>query len=202
MHCHYAVAARGGNALNAVGALVIYGLLAAWSWGDARAMAWVLGMAAVRLPVNVWISHKLVARGFRQAELIRLVFSAAGIAIVGQLILNLIVNAAHAIASAHADAGARGRIEVRTRLEGAHVLLSVGDDGAGIPDDVRSKVFDLFFTTKELGKGTGQGLSISRTIVVDRHGGSIDFDTRVGAGTTFFVRLPVAPRSIALRSAA
>ncbi len=65
------------------------------------------------------------------------------------------------------------------------------DDGLGISAENRSRVFDLFFTTKEVGRGTGQGLSIVHNIVVDKHGGSIDFETREVGGTTFLVRLPI-----------
>jgi two-component system, NtrC family, sensor kinase len=62
----------------------------------------------------------------------------------------------------------------------------------GIPEAIHHRIFDAFFTTKQVGRGTGQGLAIARTIVVDRHAGSLTFDTRVGAGTTFHVRLPIA----------
>ena len=67
------------------------------------------------------------------------------------------------------------------------------DTGSGIPEAARSHVFEPFFTTKGPGKGTGQGLAIARTIVVDRHGGEITFQTEVGRGTTFRVRLPLEP---------
>ena len=67
----------------------------------------------------------------------------------------------------------------------------MADTGTGIPPEIRERIFDPFFTTKEVGKGTGQGLSLVHSIVVDKHGGSLTFDTKVGAGTTFVVRLPV-----------
>jgi two-component system, NtrC family, sensor kinase len=57
---------------------------------------------------------------------------------------------------------------------------------------VRSRIFDPFFTTKEVGKGTGQGLAIARTVVVDKHGGTLHFETEIGQGTTFYIRLPIA----------
>ena len=63
---------------------------------------------------------------------------------------------------------------------------------AGIPMELRDRIFDAFFTTKEVGRGTGQGLAISRSIVVDRHGGALTFESEVGVGTTFTVRLPIA----------
>jgi signal transduction histidine kinase len=70
--------------------------------------------------------------------------------------------------------------------------VSVSDTGTGIAPEVADRVYDPFFTTKEVGRGTGQGLAIARQIVVERHGGTITFDTRPGRGTTFHVRLPIA----------
>ena len=65
------------------------------------------------------------------------------------------------------------------------------DTGKGIPVEVRSRIFDPFFTTKEVGKGTGQGLAIARSVVVEKHGGTLHFETEVGKGTTFYIRLPI-----------
>ncbi len=107
---------------------------------------------------------------------------------VNQVILNLVVNAAHAI---EATGKERGRIVVRSRHEGEWVVVEVEDDGGGIPDEVRSRIFDPFFTTKEVGKGSGQGLAIARNVVVDKHGGDLRFDVREGVGTTFRVELPI-----------
>jgi signal transduction histidine kinase len=106
---------------------------------------------------------------------------------LNQVFLNLIVNAAQAIA----ETNKRGRITIRTRQEGNEVVVSVSDTGTGIPDDIRQRVFDPFYTTKGIGKGTGQGLTIAHKIVVGKHGGSLDLDTEVGKGTTFTVRVPV-----------
>jgi signal transduction histidine kinase len=110
---------------------------------------------------------------------------------VNQVLLNLIVNAAHAIADVVGDSDRRGSIGVRTWLDGDEVVIAVSDDGTGIAPEIADRVFDPFFTTKDVGRGTGQGLALSRTIVVERHGGSLTFDSRFGEGTTFFVRLPV-----------
>jgi signal transduction histidine kinase len=71
------------------------------------------------------------------------------------------------------------------------VEISITDSGTGIPDKVRDKIFDPFFTTKAVGKGTGQGLAIARSIIVDKHGGTLNFLTEMGQGTTFFIRLPL-----------
>jgi signal transduction histidine kinase len=114
---------------------------------------------------------------------------------ISQVLLNLIVNASHAIADAAGVTGApdeKGTIRVSTRVDGDDVLVTVADSGCGIPDDVAARIFDPFFTTKEVGRGTGQGLAISRTIVNDKHGGSLTFQTAPGEGTTFELRLPVS----------
>jgi PAS domain S-box-containing protein len=108
-----------------------------------------------------------------------------------QVILNLIVNAAHAIADVVREGGAeKGMIKIQTRdcLEWAEIRIQ--DTGSGIPEEVRTRIFDPFFTTKEVGKGTGQGLAIARSVVVDKHGGTIHFETEMGKGTTFIIRLP------------
>ncbi len=110
---------------------------------------------------------------------------------INQVFLNLIVNAAHAVADAVGDSGGMGVIQVRTRGDGDHVVVSVQDSGAGIPADIRSRIFEPFFTTKEVGHGTGQGLAIARSIVVDKRAGSLSFETSEGSGTTFEVRLPL-----------
>ena len=111
---------------------------------------------------------------------------------LNQVILNLIINAAHAIADVVGDgSNGKGTLAVRTRLDGDWAEIRVEDSGGGIPEQVRERIFDPFFTTKPVGKGTGQGLAISRSAIVDRHGGTIHFETQPGAGTAFIVRLPL-----------
>jgi PAS domain S-box-containing protein len=108
-----------------------------------------------------------------------------------QVILNLIVNAAHAIGDRSKERnGEKGKITVRTGRCATGVEIRIGDTGGGIPVQARTKIFDPFFTTKEIGKGTGQGLAIARSVIVDKHQGSIDFETVLGEGTTFIIRLP------------
>ena len=112
-----------------------------------------------------------------------------------QVILNLVVNAAQAIASVANDGSARtGTITVRTRQEGDSASIRIEDTGIGIPKSIRHKVFDHFFTTKDVGKGTGQGLAIAHAIVVKKHGGTISFESEEGKGTTFIIRLPITDR--------
>ena len=112
---------------------------------------------------------------------------------LNQMFLNLIVNAAHSIAEvADNHPGQKGKIVVSTRQDDDFVEIRVSDSGTGIPETIRAKIFDPFFTTKEVGRGTGQGLAIAHSVVCDKHGGSITFETSEGHGTTFIVRLPVA----------
>ncbi|MFQ5557798.1 MAG: ATP-binding protein, partial [Acidimicrobiales bacterium] len=95
---------------------------------------------------------------------------------IGQVFLNLIVNAAHAIADRVNGSAELGDITITSSLDGDGVRVDVFDTGGGIPSHIRGRVFDPFFTTKEPGKGTGQGLAIVHSIVVDRHQGRISFD--------------------------
>ena len=110
---------------------------------------------------------------------------------INQVVLNLLVNASQAIADVVKDTANLGKLTVRTRLDGDEVEISIGDTGTGIPEAVRDKVFDPFFTTKAIGKGTGQGLAIAHSVIVNKHGGTLRFETECGRGTTFFIRLPV-----------
>jgi signal transduction histidine kinase len=114
---------------------------------------------------------------------------------VSSVVLNLVVNAAHAIAeAAHNGKPNRGVITIRTRYVKPCVEIRVEDTGTGIAEEIRSRVFDPFFTTKDVGQGTGQGLALAHAVVVEKHGGTIDFETEVGLGSTFIVRLPVGDR--------
>jgi signal transduction histidine kinase len=110
---------------------------------------------------------------------------------LNQVFLNLIVNAAHAIGEVVGQSGTRGRIRIRTLQEGHSVRNDIADTGSGISESIRHRPFEPFFTTKEVGKGTGQGLAIARSVVVIKHHGSLDFDTEMGRGTTFTIRLPI-----------
>ena len=111
---------------------------------------------------------------------------------VNQVVLNLVVNAAHAIADKNKATGTPepGVITVKTRVEDGFAVISIGDTGGGIPEAIRTRIFEPFFTTKEVGRGTGQGLSIAHN-VIKAHGGKLDFVTELGRGTTFSVRLPL-----------
>ena len=109
-----------------------------------------------------------------------------------QVILNIIVNAAQALQEkVGQEEPEKERIEISTRQDGNEVEVCIRDTGPGIPPEVQSRIFDPFFTTKSVGKGTGQGLAIARNIIVHKHGGRICFDSTVGEGTAFYIRLPL-----------
>ena len=109
-----------------------------------------------------------------------------------QVMLNLIVNSAHAITNTIEKNGTgKGTITISTQREGDWARVAVADTGAGIPVEIRSRVFEPFFTTKEVGKGTGQGLALAHAAIVNRHQGQLWFESELGQGTTFFIRLPL-----------
>jgi len=113
-----------------------------------------------------------------------------------QVVLNMIINAAHAIAAKQAgNTQEKGTITVSTRVCGQSAEISISDTGTGIRKEISSKIFDPFFTTKEVGKGTGQGLAIARSVIVDKHNGTIDFESEVDKGTTFCIKLPLISSS-------
>jgi two-component system NtrC family sensor kinase len=101
-----------------------------------------------------------------------------------QAITNLTQNAVDAV-------GRGGHVWVRTRPEARHLRIEVADDGPGIPREALARIFTPFFTTKEVGKGMGLGLTITRQ-VIKQHGGTLDVDSTPGEGTTFTIRLPLA----------
>lgn len=107
---------------------------------------------------------------------------------LNQVFLNLIINAAHAIEEKQAG---MGLIKIATRrLDGA-IEISIQDNGVGIPEQNKEKIFNLFFTTKPVGKGTGQGLSLAHSIVVEKHRGKLFLESEAGKGTTFHIQLPI-----------
>lgn len=111
-----------------------------------------------------------------------------------QVILNLVINACHAIGDALKVSGAsKGVITLRTRHDETHAWIEVADTGLGIPPEIQGRIFELFFTTKRADKGTGQGLALVRNIIVQHHGGTIDFTSEVGRCTTFRIKLPFVP---------
>jgi two-component system, NtrC family, sensor kinase len=112
---------------------------------------------------------------------------------LNQVFLNLLINSAHAIAEVVGNGSAKkGKITIRTMQDAKFTTITVQDTGAGIRPEIQSRVFDLFFTTKGVGRGTGQGLFLAHNSIVKKHGGKIWFESEVGKGTTFFIQLPTA----------
>jgi signal transduction histidine kinase len=107
---------------------------------------------------------------------------------LNQVLLNLIINAIHAIEEKNAG---KGLIKITTRNLGNRVEILIQDNGAGIPEAIQEKVFNLFFTTKPVGKGTGQGLSLAHRVIVEKHQGKLFFESTAGSGTTFHIQLPI-----------
>lgn len=109
---------------------------------------------------------------------------------IGQVIVNLVVNAAHAIATLKELTNAMGTIRITTTFADDTVHIAIADTGGGIPENIQARIFDPFFTTKAFGQGSGQGLAICRTIIHKKHQGDLRFDSTPGKGSTFFIRLP------------
>jgi PAS domain S-box-containing protein len=109
---------------------------------------------------------------------------------LNQVFLNLIINAAHAIEEKY-SVDRRGLIRIVTRLIPGMVEILIQDNGSGIPEAIQEKVYNLFFTTKPVGKGTGQGLSLSHSIIVEKHQGKLFFESSHAEGTTFHIQLPL-----------
>ncbi len=104
-----------------------------------------------------------------------------------QVVLNLVVNAAHAIGEHKGDGG---EIRITTKDHGDRVTIAISDDGGGVPEHLRERIFDPFFTTKEVGKGSGQGLAMARKSIAGRHQGRLDLDVEEGHGSTFTISIP------------
>lgn len=140
---------------------------------------------AIELSINQWKYVAVVERDW-PADLPKV---ECDIGEINQVLLNLIVNAAHAIEDR--KDGKLGTITVSIRASGSNLEVSVHDTGSGIPPEHAARIFERFYTTKESGRGTGQGLSLCQEVVVKDHGGQIWFETEPGIGTTFTIRLPL-----------
>ncbi len=112
---------------------------------------------------------------------------------LNQVFLNLIVNAAHAIEEAKRESRSKepGLISIKTRMEEGSAVIELTDTGTGIPEKAQTHIFEPFYTTKEVGKGTGQGLAIAHSVITKKHHGTITFITGAGRGTTFIITLPI-----------
>lgn len=114
---------------------------------------------------------------------------------LNQVFLNLIVNACDTIAEKNKETGRlKGKIKITTKKMDDKAVIEVSDDGMGIPANIQSRIFDLFFTTKEVGKGTGQGLALAHSIIIEKHTGEIIFKSIEDTGTTFIITIPINGR--------
>ncbi|MDJ0923527.1 MAG: ATP-binding protein [Acidimicrobiia bacterium] len=115
---------------------------------------------------------------------------------LNQVFLIMIVNAAQAIEGATSETGngsepEKGRIDIVSRRDGDWVEIRISDTGPGVPAGILDRIYDPFFTTKDVGKGSGQGLSIARSVIVEQHRGELGYDD-AGPGATFVIRLPLS----------
>ncbi len=108
---------------------------------------------------------------------------------IGQVIINLVVNAAHAVARSARD----GVIRIGTEVHGDTVRIAVEDNGPGVPEGIRDRIFEPFFTTKDVGEGTGQGLALAYKAIVEQHNGSLVLEDAPGHGARFVITLPLLP---------
>lgn len=110
---------------------------------------------------------------------------------ISQVFVNLIVNAADAIGEKIGDEPSElGEIRIATKTVGDMLAISISDSGAGIPQSIVDRIFEPFYTTKCVGQGTGQGLSISHNVIVNQHSGTFDVTSQEGVGTRFEIRIP------------
>ncbi|MDH5673739.1 MAG: hybrid sensor histidine kinase/response regulator [Myxococcales bacterium] len=114
---------------------------------------------------------------------------------LSQALLNILVNAAHAVADlvAQRPGGEKSNIQISTKRRGSSIEIRVSDDGPGMPEEVRRRILEPFFATREMGHGLGHGLAIARVTIEDRCGGAIEVESEEGVGTTIVVSLPLEP---------
>ncbi len=136
---------------------------------------------------------KVRARATLEASLDHVPPVRAGRGKLGQVVLNLVINAVQALPASRPVAD--NRIDVRLREQGGRARIEVEDNGEGIAPDVQGRVFQPFFTTKRVSEGTGLGLAVAHGIVTG-YGGELTFHTQPGRGTTFVVELPLAPDAV------
>jgi signal transduction histidine kinase len=113
---------------------------------------------------------------------------------IGRVILNLINNAFYAVNERQKnekDSEYKPRVTLTTKKQADQVVIEVADNGTGMPEQVKEKIFQPFFTTKPTGEGTGLGLSLSYDIVTKGHGGTMEVETTEGEGTEFVIMLPI-----------
>lgn len=120
---------------------------------------------------------------------------------INQVLLQILTNAAHAVCEAHGGSGPKGVITIATEHRPPWAVVRISDTGVGMSEEVRSRVFEPFFTTREVGSGSGQGLAVAYDTVVNKHGGSLSVESEPGRGATFEVRLPLREAESGARAA-
>ena len=116
---------------------------------------------------------------------------------LNQVFMNILANAIDALSESNKELSYKeiennpNRITIKTYLEGNRVKISIADNGKGMSEEVKQKIFDHLFTTKKVGKGTGLGLSIARQIIIEKHGGNLEVSSEIGKGTEFLITIPV-----------
>ena len=112
---------------------------------------------------------------------------------LSRAVLNVMNNACYAVwhKSQTATEGYAPEVSIKVSMAGDHFIISIADNGEGMSDEVKQRLFENFFTTKPIGQGTGLGMSITRDIVENKHGGKVTFDSHLGEGTTFTFTIPV-----------
>jgi len=135
----------------------------------------------------VWNEIKYVSDVKKDFEEVKQVYANGGL--LNQVFTNILVNAAQAIGSCKVNE--KGLIKIKTYEENDKLLIEIVDNGCGMPDNIIKKIYEPFFTTKEVGKGTGLGLNISYDIVVNKHNGELICTSELDKGTTFKIILPI-----------
>ena len=112
---------------------------------------------------------------------------------LSRAVLNVMNNACYAVwhKSQTAADGYTPEISISVAMEGDHLVISIADNGEGMTDEVKQRLFENFFTTKPVGQGTGLGMSITRDIIENKHGGKVTFTSTLGEGTTFTFTIPI-----------
>jgi signal transduction histidine kinase len=116
---------------------------------------------------------------------------------LNQVFMNILANAIDAIDESNQGRGSAeleanpNCIKVQTALSGDQVQIAIFDNGTGMSEEVRSRIFDHLYTTKTVGKGTGLGLAIAQQIIEEKHGGTIEVNSKLGKGATFIIKIPV-----------
>jgi signal transduction histidine kinase len=112
---------------------------------------------------------------------------------LSRAVLNVVNNACYALWSKKQKSGEdyNPELTINVKTEGTNISISIADNGEGMTEEVKQRLYENFFTTKPVGQGTGLGMGITRDIIENKHGGKISFDSTEGEGTTFTFTIPI-----------